>query len=312
VRVSVIAASKWNPFARWFAGRSEARMRAQFGALRVEGLDELVHTSRDAPVLCVTNHSSWWDGLAVLVLSQRVPGRDAYALMDARKLAELRFFALAGGIGVDLDSHRDGARVLRHAATLLDRPGRILWWFPQGAEQPSHAPLRFRAGAARLAQLVPTAKVVPVGLRYRFGASARPEACVSIGSALVLGRARADGPADTSAMEAAVASRLARIDDPSFTGDAWWHAPESVADRALVRALDVVSGLLLRWVGRGPQASIAAHPQLAIAPAHAPRRAGASERSEHEHVGERRIDDDVEHRDRSAAAAHGDRGEHPT
>lgn len=302
----MIPASKWRPFARWFARRSEARMRAQFGTLRVEGLDHLVRAARDAPVLCVANHSSWWDGLLVLVLSQRVPGRDAYALMDARRLAQLRFFALAGGIGVDLDSPRDGARVLRHATTVLDRPGRILWWFPQGAERPSHVPLRFLPGAAALARLAPAAKVIPVGLRYRFTSSARPEACVCIGPPL--STSRGDVHADSTAMAAAVTQQLARIDDDAFVGDAWWSARESATERALVRGLDAISGLLLRWRA---QPAVATDPKLALAPAHAAGDACAREGGEQQDVGDRRVDDDIERADVSSAATHRDRGEHP-
>jgi len=258
-------------------------MRATFGSLRVEGIEQLVRAAGAGPVLCVANHSSWWDGLVALVVSQRVPGRDAFALMDARRLAELRFFALAGGIGVELDSARDGALALRHAATVLDRPGRVLWWFPQGRECPSHAPLVFRPGAARLAGLVPGAAVVPIGIRYRFAGAARPEACVSIGAPLVLGGA--DRLADTAVLERSVTHRLARIDDPAFAGAPWWSREDSVVERVLARALDAIAGFVLRRRGDRLQAAVRSEPQLAIPPAHPPDDARAGERDQQQPIG---------------------------
>jgi 1-acyl-sn-glycerol-3-phosphate acyltransferase len=285
----VIAASKWRPFARWFARRAEARMRAAFGSLRVEGIEHLVRAAETGPVLCVANHSSWWDGLVALVVSQRVPGRDAYALMDARRLAELRFFSLAGGIGVEIDSARDGALALRHAAALLDRPGRVLWWFPQGRESPSHAPLRFRPGAARLAGLVPAAAIVPIGLRYRFAASARPDACVSIGPALAL--ASLHPRVATAVLEQAVAHRLDRIDEPTFAGESWWCTNASALDRGLACALDAIAGLVLRVAGGRLQAAIGSESKVAIAPAHTPDEHRPSERGEEQRIGQCRIHD---------------------
>lgn len=195
-------------FTRWFAHVAAGRLRRQFGALRLAGLDEIAAPLARGPVLVVSNHPAWWDPLLLLEVCVRALGADAYAMMDARNLGRLPFFGLVGAFGVDLDDARDGARAVRYAARLLDRPGRLVWIFAQGRERPVTArPLGFRAGSAAVARLAPSAVVVPAALRYEFGGAPDPTAWVACGRALARGDA-----ASLAAQEAAVAAELDRIE----------------------------------------------------------------------------------------------------
>lgn len=202
------AKHRW--FTAWFERRAHRRLRASFRALHVAGLDRLAHALARGPVLVVSNHCAWWDPLVALVLTHRLVPSDAYALMDAANLRRRPFFAKAGAFGADRGSRRDGAEAMRHAASLLDRPGRLVWMFPQGEERPLHErPLRFFGGAAGVARRVPAAAVVPVGLAYAFGAAAAPSVLVAVGPPL------AAVPTIASARRAqveAVEAELARIE----------------------------------------------------------------------------------------------------
>ena len=202
------AKHRW--FTAWFERQAHRRLRASFGALHVAGRDRLARALAQGPVLVVSNHCAWWDPLVALVLTHRLVPSDAYALMDAANLRRRPFFALAGAFGVDRGSRRDGAEAMRHAASLLDRPGRLVWMFPQAEERPQHErPLRFFGGAAGLARRVPGAAVVPVGLAYAFGATAAPAVLVAVGPPLV------DAPMLASARRSqveAVEAELARIE----------------------------------------------------------------------------------------------------
>lgn len=172
--------SRW--FNAWFAGHARGRILKSFGAVRVRGLTEARAAAAAAPLLLVANHTSWWDPLVILHLSQHVLAIDGYAMMDAKNLRRLPFFSLVGGFGVDLDSPSDGALAVRHAARLLDRPGRGVWIFPQGRERPvSERPLGFRGGSGEIARVARKAQALPVGLRYEFGASELPTLYVSFG-----------------------------------------------------------------------------------------------------------------------------------
>ncbi len=179
----MIVARRWPWFAAWLARHSQARLRKRFDSIHIRGLDRLADVSKTQPVLFVANHVCWWDGLVILYLSVHLLKQDAYAMMLAKNLAERFFFARAGGFGVDTDRAGDGAAGIRHAASLLDRPGRAVWIFPQGREQPQDKrPLGFARGAGVVHRLAPEARVVPVGIVYRFGGHERPELWVSFGT----------------------------------------------------------------------------------------------------------------------------------
>jgi 1-acyl-sn-glycerol-3-phosphate acyltransferase len=199
----MIEAAK-SPLVTWFLARdAEARLRRSFDAWHVGGISKLRGILATRSVLVVSNHTSWWDPIVLQWLCHRVLQCDAYAMMDARNLERLPFFRRVGAFGVDLTSARDGVRAIQYGAGLLERPGRLVWIFPQGKETPITRPLVFRPGAAAIARRA-RAAVVPVGIRYELGATAKPTLWVSIGAEI-------DGMT-TSAQEAAVGAELARID----------------------------------------------------------------------------------------------------
>lgn len=161
----------------------------------------------DAPVLLIANHSSWWDSLLALWLSEsELPGSQAYGMMDASNLKRLRFFRWIGCFGVDLSSRRDGARAARYALELLKQPSTALWVFPQGAEQPAHLPLQFMPGAAGIARRARSVQVIPVAFAYVFEREEQPHVYISVGEPMSL----RDG-ADREAQEGAVEAERRRI-----------------------------------------------------------------------------------------------------
>ncbi len=206
----MIPARKQRLFNAWFAGNARDRIHKTFGAVRVHGLDAARALAREGPLLAVSNHTSWWDPLLVLHLTHHLLEVDGHALMDAKNLQILPFFALVGAFGVDLDRPADGAAAMRYAARLLDRPGRLVWIFPQGRERPiTERPLGFRAGSAEIARVARKATTIPVGIRYEFAAEERPFLYVSIGAPVAAEKDPAEGRA---AQEAAVERELDRIE----------------------------------------------------------------------------------------------------
>jgi 1-acyl-sn-glycerol-3-phosphate acyltransferase len=211
----VIPAKKSPLFDAWFARHVRGRFARSFETVRVRGLEALRAATRETPMLVVSNHTSWWDPLATLLVSHAI-GTDGYALMDAKNLRRLPFFARVGGFGVDLTDATDGAAAIRYAAKLLDRPGRLVWIFPQGTERPITArPLGFMGGSAAIARVARRARVVPIALRYELGATERPTLHVAIGDALPVER---DVAAARAQHEAAVERALADIDEALCKG----------------------------------------------------------------------------------------------
>jgi 1-acyl-sn-glycerol-3-phosphate acyltransferase len=205
----MIPARKSRLFAWWFARHVRGRIRRAFREVRVHGLEALRRQLAAGPLEVVSNHTSWWDPMFCIYAAYHLLEADGYALMDAKNLRRLPFLGRVGGFGVDLDERADGAAGLRYAAGLLDRPGRLVWIFPQGRERPLSEPLSpFRAGAAVLAARA-RVPVVPVGLRYEIGATELPTMWASFGAPLV---AADDIEAGIASQRAAVAAELDRID----------------------------------------------------------------------------------------------------
>ena len=269
----MIPAAKREWFATWLARHAERRLARTFERVWVADAHGVKELARTRPVVVVANHSAWWDAMMVLVLSQRHLALDGYALMDAAQLRRLRFFALAGGFGVDREDSRDGVRAIRHAAGLLDRPGRAVWIFPQGSERPLHEPLAFFGGAAHIARLAPESAVVPLGLVYAFGSLEKPCAFAAFGPPI---EARGETTAAVEAQREAVGRQVARI-QAALSGRGSEDFEPMLGRRPsrlhtwASAALDRVAGRLLHQ--QPPRADT----KLALPPGHPPRSARAQE-----------------------------------
>jgi 1-acyl-sn-glycerol-3-phosphate acyltransferase len=236
-------------FNAWFCGHARSRIRTTFGEVRVRGLDAArVHAS-SAPLLVVSNHTSWWDPLVALHVSTHMLGTAGHAMMDAKNLRRLPFFALVGAFGVDLDNPGDGAAVIRYAARLLEMPNNLVWVFPQGTERPvTERPLGFRAGSGEIARVAKKAKVLPVGLRYEFGGAERPTLWISFGEVVPAIR---DAAKNRALQEEAVTTEMDRI-EKAVRGEGaeefatYWRMPANFVGLAMERTLAVMTRW---WVG---------------------------------------------------------------
>ncbi len=198
-------------FNAWFAGHAEKRIKNTFGKIYVRGLEEVREQAKHAPLLLVSNHTSWWDPLVILHASTHLLKTDGHAMMDAKNLRRLPFFALVGAFGVDLDRPQDGMAAIRQAVRLLDQPRKLVWIFPQGEEQPVFkTPLGFREGSAHVAWLAKHAVTIPAALRYEFSHEEMPRLYLSFGAPVARER---DPKKACLAQESAVLSELTAIEN---------------------------------------------------------------------------------------------------
>lgn len=241
----MIPANKSRLFSWWFSRHAEKRMRRMFSAGWVRGLDGLRCDLERGPVVVVTNHSSWWDPMFAIVLVNRILGTDGYALMEAKNLRRLPFLGRLGGFGVERDVANDGKAVVRYAADLLDRPGRLLWVFPQGDERPLTEPLEeFHHGAAAISALS-GARVVTAALRYEFGNLEHPRLFAFFGSSFV---APEDVERGREAQRDGVVEQLERVDRCIRDGD-WRECCTPLFDRA-PSLLGAAAERVLAWMTR--------------------------------------------------------------
>jgi 1-acyl-sn-glycerol-3-phosphate acyltransferase len=206
------------------------RMRGVFRDVLVRGLDDLKTTLAQEPVILASNHVSWWDPLAIIVLNQAMCA-DGYGLMAETSLAELPWFGGLGALPLCRTSPSRALKQLDAAAAMLDRKGRFVAMFPSGRQIPAHLPLEFQSGILRL-ESRSGARIVPVALRYEFGEGPRPTLWMSIGSPLERQSDswRVRGPA----LEGAVKNELHHIDQQLLR---WSRDPMGPVDAAFTSLL---------------------------------------------------------------------------
>jgi 1-acyl-sn-glycerol-3-phosphate acyltransferase len=165
---------------RRYVRRTLAR---RFDGVFVDGVEDVARVADARPVLLCANHVSWWDSFVLVLLDERL-GTDGFALMDEVNLARLPFFRLLGVLPLAVRGGADARRQLDDAATVLDRPRRALWIFPQGRQRAAHIrPLAFKPGLRRLAAQAQThgAVVVPVAIAYPWRRAPTPSVVVRLG-----------------------------------------------------------------------------------------------------------------------------------
>lgn len=168
----------WNALLRRYIRWLCARRFSGIYALGTRHLDAL---DPGRSVICVANHTNWWDGFMASVVSDRLPRRQTFCMMEDRQLRQYKFLRHLGAFSVDLARPSGAIASIRYALRLLSDPTACLWLFPQGAIQSPYVPIRIRPGAAFLARKAQGAQILPVIFRYAFFNEDRPHALIGIG-----------------------------------------------------------------------------------------------------------------------------------
>lgn len=208
----MIEARKSALFESLFLIYNRQLLRKYFASVRARNLHFVQQLDRQQPILCVGNHSSWWDGLIELFFSREVFDCEPYLMMDEQQMVRYKFFRWLGVFSVNRNSAREAYRSVRYAAQLFDRPNRFLWIYPQGVMQPNDTrPLRFYTGAARIVSLVgKSVQILPFAHRYELLSEQRPHAFTIFGAPMTV-TPPCDSKAVTRLLETAVTELLERL-----------------------------------------------------------------------------------------------------
>lgn len=152
-----------------------------FFRMHVEQTEE----QRNLPMIICANHSSWWDGYIAALVKDHL-AVDGYLMMEESQLRRYFFFSWIGCFSVDRHHPRAAMQSIQYAAHLLkERPGRMVWLFPQGEIAPNdRRPLVFFRGAAHLAKLSAPALLYPLATRIEYLAEQHPDLFISLGEPL--------------------------------------------------------------------------------------------------------------------------------
>jgi 1-acyl-sn-glycerol-3-phosphate acyltransferase len=142
---------------------------------------------RDAPLILVANHVSWWDGFLLREIQRMLRPDDFLCVaVNERELQRHRMLRALGGVPLQPGSRASVRALLRGLETARSvHPELSVLFFPQGRIWPSHRrPLGFRRGIARIAARLAPAVVLPVGLHIEPLNTLRPHAFVSVADPL--------------------------------------------------------------------------------------------------------------------------------
>jgi 1-acyl-sn-glycerol-3-phosphate acyltransferase len=131
----------------------------------------------DGHGLIVTpNHFSWWDGFFIDYVLRRYSARRLHIMMLENQLRRYRFFRKLGAYSVDPKDRESITESLRFTAQILNNPGNLVVYYPQGEIQPyDKRPLQVKTGLRRVLQLttIPVA-VVPTAFKIQYAHERRP------------------------------------------------------------------------------------------------------------------------------------------
>lgn len=177
----MLEANKSLWFEKIFTIYNRNLLKRRFHSFRVSGLEFLKNKDENFPSIFYANHSSWWDGLAVLEFLRKF-NFENYVMMEETQLKKLFLFRKLGAFSVARENPRQAAASVNYAVNLLkENSNRTLLIFPQGEILPNDIrPLRFYQGLARIVEKVGSCHTVPVALRYEFTGNFKPEIFVKI------------------------------------------------------------------------------------------------------------------------------------
>ena len=211
---SLFISEKESPlFSRLFYWYVLTLYRRRFGAVWLDDR-QLSHNTR--ATLYIGNHNTWWDALNPLLLSKRVIGKRARAMMDEKQLQRYPFFRRLGVFSICREHPRKALASLDHAARLLNESGYeqkpypaetdtgqnrdlkplhnlprserpvVFWFYPEGKLVHPGTPVVVESGVLRLARKLDAARteIVPFATHIHSMRGDKPELFIRIGPAI--------------------------------------------------------------------------------------------------------------------------------
>jgi 1-acyl-sn-glycerol-3-phosphate acyltransferase len=192
-------------FARFFRRHMRAARVAHWGLPADYGT---------RPLVVFANHPGWWDGVAFMLLSQRLfPGRRMFIPMEAAALSRYPFMRRIGVFGVEGGTPRGAVAFLRLARDVLASPDRMLWMNAPGRfADVRERPVPIAPGMTRLPEIAAEAVFVPLALDYPFWTERKAEMLCAFGTPIDgTALAALDRDARMDALSAALGATMDRL-----------------------------------------------------------------------------------------------------
>ena len=157
-------------------------MARRISGVSITGLASAI--PMDSPIICVANHTSWWDGFLLMEIRHRIRPRAPYHfIMLDSELRKSPFLRRIGGIGIEPSCPRSLLSARSELQQRLKaRPDSFVFYFPQGRIWPSRRrPLGFKRGIEKFTEWLSDSVVLPVGIHIEPLNRAAPRAFLSVG-----------------------------------------------------------------------------------------------------------------------------------
>jgi 1-acyl-sn-glycerol-3-phosphate acyltransferase len=166
-------------YLQWYIARHFHAMRLANGSRFPRG---------GGPLIVYSNHASWWDPLAFIVMSRHfLRSASHYAPMDARALKHYGLLRKLGIFPVEVGTRRGAAQFLRAASQICSTPNSALWLTPEGRFTDVRArPAVFRSGLAAVATRLGRCTLVPLAAEYTFWDERLPEMLLCCGQPILV------------------------------------------------------------------------------------------------------------------------------
>jgi len=107
-------------YIQWLVGR-------QFHELIFNNIE----VDKNRSILLIANHYSFWDGLILFCINQRLFKKKAHVMILEETIKKEPFLKYAGAFSINKNS-RDILKSVNYASALLDDPANLVLIFPQG------------------------------------------------------------------------------------------------------------------------------------------------------------------------------------
>jgi 1-acyl-sn-glycerol-3-phosphate acyltransferase len=221
-------------FSRFFAKHMRAARVARWGLPGEYGA---------RPLVVFANHPGWWDGVAFMLLSQRLfADRRMFIPMDAVALNRYGFMRRIGVFGIETGTPRGAALFLRTAKQVLAAPERMLWMNAPGRfSDVRERPVPIAPGMSRLPEIAPDALFVPLALDYPFWTERKAEMLAAFGTPIPAADLLAlDREARIGALSAALGATMDRLAEDAIARD-------PARFEALIRGREGMGGIYDGW-----------------------------------------------------------------
>jgi 1-acyl-sn-glycerol-3-phosphate acyltransferase len=96
-----------------------------------------IEVNESQAILLLANHMSWWDGIILFHLNQKLFKKQFHVLVTANDYIEVGYLKYFGAFASEKKG-KDVLETLAYAGSLLDDPNNLLLIFPQGEIKSTH------------------------------------------------------------------------------------------------------------------------------------------------------------------------------